>query len=247
MDSYYTFKELEKYDEIIHLYSKRNIKFYNNIDDTYRLASYNKIEKDIKHHFKKIVMDIQTHTNNVKTVREDSIDDKFDNVDGLVTNLVDVALLTYSADCQTIMLYDPNKKVIGNIHSGWVGTLNKIVVNGIRVMVEEYGCNPKNIIACINPSILKCCFEVDQDVVDKFNDTFENMMDFVTLGEIKENKQKYFIDTVGLNRRVMMEQGLLDSNIFTAKECTKCNCDKYYSYRKDHSKYRNIALIAMIK
>lgn len=247
MDNYYTFKELEKYDEIIHLYSKRNINFYNNIEGEDRLKAYNQLEKDTGHIFKKIVMGIQTHTNNVKVVREDNIDDKFDDVDGLVTNLVDVALITYSADCQTIMLYDPVKKVIGNIHSGWVGTLNKIVVNGIKIMIEEYGCNPKDIIACINPSILKCCFEVDKDVVDKFVNNFENMMDFVSLGEIKEGKQKYFIDTIGLNRRVMIEQGLLDSNIFTADQCTKCNCDKYYSYRGEHSNKRNVALIAMIK
>lgn len=247
MGDYFTFKELKCYEEIIHLYSKKSINFYNNIEEKDKIEAYNKLEKDVNHHFKKMVMGIQTHTNNVIAVKEENIDDKFDNVDGLVTNLVNVALITYSADCQSIILYDPVKKVIGNIHSGWVGTLNKIVVNGIKIMIEEYGCNPQNIIACINPSILKCCFEVDRDVVDKFCSNFKNMMDFVSLGDIKEGKQKYYIDTVALNKRVMQEQGLLENNIHIADVCTKCNCDKYYSYRGEHPKYRNVALIAIIK
>ena len=36
------------------------------------------------------------------------------------------------------MIYDSKKEVIGNIHSGWKGTLNKILRNAINLFVDKY-------------------------------------------------------------------------------------------------------------
>lgn len=50
------------------------------------------------------------------------------------------------------------KGVIGNIHSGWRGTLKRIIKNAIHLMEENFHCNPSDIEIYICPSILKCCF-----------------------------------------------------------------------------------------
>ena len=183
---------------------------------------------------------------NKLNLTKENLNDDFQDVDGLITDLKGVALVTSLADCQGILLYDPIKKIIGNIHSGWKGTLNKIIVNAIKLMEENFGCDPKNIEAYICPSILKCCFEVDKEVVDMFYENYNNIDDYVMKGDIKQGKQKYYIDTISINVNSMKELGLLEGNIHCSNICTKCHSDKYHSYRTDHDKSgRNIALICL--
>ena len=46
--------------------------------------------------------------------------------DGLITNKSNIALVTKSKDCNSIFIIDTKNKIIGNIHSGWQGTIKKI-------------------------------------------------------------------------------------------------------------------------
>ena len=50
-------------------------------------------------------------------------------------------------------------------------------------------------------------------------------------GKIKENKQKYNIDTVLINKETMLQMGLKEENIIDCGLCTVCNSDKFHSYR----------------
>ena len=177
-----------------------------------------------------------------------NINDNFDNVDGLITNLKNIVLVTSLADCQGILLYDSNKQVIGNIHSGWKGTLNRIIKNAIHLMATEYHCDPKDIEAYICPSILKCCFEVDGDVKNVFVKEFQDIEinNYISLGNIKEGKQKYYIDTTMINRDILMNLGLLKENITISNLCSKCNSNIIHSRRKEGTMSgRNIAVIAL--
>ena len=241
------FEKLNNNNEIIHLFTKRPFNFskLTSTEDKIK-KDYQEIEQFFNYNFLKIKKPIQTHTNVVKIVTNDNLDDEFLDVDGLITNLKGVALVTSLADCQGILLYDAQKKVIGNIHSGWKGTLNKIIKNAIEIMQDNFNCNPKNIEAYICPSILKCCFEVDEDVVSMFKNNFDDIDEYIFKGEIKDNKQKYYIDTVSINVKEMEKLGLLKENIYCSNICTKCHADKYHSYRNDHDQSgRNIALICL--
>lgn len=196
--------------------------------------------------FKKIISPIQTHTNNVVVINEDNLDNELQDVDGVITKLKGVALTIATADCQSIILYDKKNEVIGNIHSGWKGTLNKILNNGINLMIKEFSSNVEDIIVCIGPSIMGCCFEVDKDVVDMFNNGFTNIEEFIKLGEFKDGKQKYYIDTIGINKRELINLGILEENIYLSNVCTKCSSDTYYSYRvQGQDSGRNVTLVCM--
>ena len=127
MNDIITFKILERYN-IVHFFSCK---------------PFNYLENNIKEYFKitdniKIVGCNQTHSNRVVKIDENNINDTFENTDGLITNLDNVALITKVADCQSILLYDYNKGVIGNIHSGWKGTLNKIINNALDIFINDY-------------------------------------------------------------------------------------------------------------
>ena len=196
--------------------------------------------------FKKIISPRQTHTNNVVVIDEENIDSELQDVDGVITRLKGVALTIATADCQSIILYDKKNEVIGNIHSGWKGTLNKILGNAIKLMIEEYSSNVEDIIVCIGPSILECCFEVDKDVVDMFLNNFNDIDEFIKLGDIKEDKQKYYIDTIGINKKELINLGVLEGNVYLSNICTKCSSDDYYSYRAHgQDSGRNVTLVCM--
>jgi len=246
-DKYVHSKLLSKYLNVINLFTKKPFDFGKNTVSWEEInRNYSIIEEDYNCKFRKIIRPIQTHTSRVEVVRENNIDDDFQDVDGLITNLEGVALVVSLADCQGILLYDPVKKVIGNIHSGWRGTLNKIVVNAINLMINGFNSKPENIIVYITPSIGKCCFEVDEDVKNLFLENYDNVKEYISLGEVKDNKQKYYIDTLGINKQNLLNLGLLGKNIEVSNVCTKCRADIFHSYRSE--KYlagRNISLICI--
>ena len=190
-----------------------------------------------------IIKPVQKHTNNVEIVDETNINNRFDNTDGLITNLRNVALATSLADCQGILIYDSNKCIIGNVHSGWRGTLKRIVINAIHLMEERFNSSPADIEIYICPSILQCCFEVDEEVKNLFKTEFKDL----NIDEFIENKnKKYYIDTVEINRAILMKEGIKRENIITSNICTKCNSDKIHSYRVDGKNAgRNLSIIML--
>lgn len=194
----------------------------------------------------KLVKANQTHTNCVKVV--DKVPEKmcieegkYVDTDGLVTNLEGVSLASCNADCILLLLYDPVKKVIGNIHSGWRGTFAKIAVNAINEMKENYNCNPEDIIVCICPSIRKCHFEVNEDVKILCEDTFaytNRLNDFIEyVGKNEEGIDKWHIDTVMITKILLADEGIKDENIFDCGICSYCNKDIINSCRADGKNY----------
>lgn len=112
-------------------------------------------------------------------------------------------------------------------------------------MIKEYNCNVNNIEVYICPSILKCCFEVDEAVKEQFELTFKDIDIEKFIHKDKIKKQKYFIDTVGINIEILNKLGIKSQNIYNSNICTKCNNDKFNSHRADIGDGRNIALIML--
>ncbi|MCF8114301.1 MAG: polyphenol oxidase family protein, partial [Desulfotignum sp.] len=83
----------------------------------------------------------------------------FATADAVVTNLRRLALVIQVADCQAVMLADPHKKVIANVHSGWRGSVQNIIGKCVDVMTGRFGCDPGQILAGICPSLGPCCAE----------------------------------------------------------------------------------------
>ena len=243
LDKYSYFEELDN-NKIINFITNKNIGINYSVQSRDEIRS--KLKDIIDYEYKKIISPRQTHTNNVVAITLDNIDDELNDCDGVITNLKGVALTIATADCQSIFIYDNKKLVIANIHSGWKGTLKKILRNAIQIMIDKYECNTKDLIVCIGPSILKCCFEVDKDVVDMFRKEFNNIEDTISLGEVKDGKQKYYIDTVEINRKELIDLGVTKENIIVSDICTKCSSDKYHSYRAHGmDSGRNVSLIVM--
>ena len=82
-------------------------------------------------------------------------------------------LVVYSADCFGVLLADKNKKAVAAVHSGWRGTVGKIGEVTVRKMVESFGCRPEDILAAVGPSICQDCYEVSEDVIEKFRENYK--------------------------------------------------------------------------
>ena len=70
------------------------------------------------------------------------------------------------------------------------------------------------------------------DVKEQFERAFSGY-DIISLGEIKEGKQKYFVDTVVANITMMKELGLKEENIIDSGICSNCESRYIHSYRID--------------
>lgn len=106
----------------------------------------------------------QTHTSNVKeiTMAERGAGVRFprpyDNVDGIMTNVPGITLVTYHADCLPVYLYDPAHQAIALLHAGWRGTVDNIVSAGLLKMQKAYGTRASDVIAGIGPGISAACY-----------------------------------------------------------------------------------------
>ena len=244
---YIQFKRLLEYAELVHCYTLKPLDFppiYK--DEKKLLQSYQLICDSLNLDSKRIVKPHQTHTNNVKTVSNAV---ELEQVDGVITNQVGLTLLTTSADCTSLLFYDPVNKVIGDVHSGWKWTLHAIGKIAVEKMMKEYSSKPGDIICCICPHIRKCCFEVDEDVKELFEKEYNylgNIDKIVFKGEIVSGKQKYYIDTTEINKQILKEIGLKESNIIDSNICTKCHHEYFHSYRVEKElSGRNAAVISL--
>ena len=260
---YLQFRKLLEYKDIInHAYSIGiNINFRTAINgktdiskNQYDLAkkSYRSLCEAMGCKYNRIVKPRQGHTNNVRIVKSkinvlapDFNLKKYKATDGLITKKKNIILSTTNADCILFLFLDPVRKVIANVHSGWKGTLQRIVVQAINKMINEFECKPEDIICCICPSIRKCHFEVSRDVKDMFEKEFINVIGgyyidkngnniSIKYSDIIEHKhEKWNIDTVLINKIIMQNMGLKPENIIDSEICSMCNPQLIHSYRNE--------------
>ena len=249
---YMQFKKLLEFNNIEHVFTLRPLDFGDNKSLSLKKdlvnENYKKICKSLELDSKNIVRPYQTHTSNVNKITDETgiFPQELNDIDGLITDKKDKILSLTFADCTPIYLYDKEKGIIGNIHSGWQGTTKKIAKQAIIKMKQEFKSDPKNIICVIGPTIRKCHFEVKQDVRDIFYNIFKYMENINEIIELNGEKDTYFIDTVAINKNLLKEEGILEENIIDSKICTYCNSRFLHSYRKDkEDSGRNTSLICI--
>ena len=141
--------------------------------------------------------------------------------DGAVTNVAGLLLVIQVADCQAVVMYDPVKQVVANVHSGWRGSVDNIIGRGVDVMTSRFGCDPKNIRAGIGPSLGPCCAE------------FVHYNDELPHGFLKYRLGSCHFDFWAISRDQLLEKGLDLHHIETSGICTRCHADRFFSHRHE--------------
>lgn len=217
-----------------------------NVDENFR-----RIAEVLDSSVENFVLSHQTHTTNVRKVtgqdRGKGIVKElgYSDVDGLVTNEPGIVLSTFYADCVPLFFVDPVKKAIGLSHSGWRGTVGKMGKVTVEKMTKEYGCDPKDIIAAIGPSICVDCYEVSMDVADAFREAFaeaENLDRIV----IPKSSEKAMLDLWQANYAVFLEAGITREHISLPDICTSCNKELLFSHRASNGKRGNLGAFLVL-
>ena len=165
------------------------------------IENYRRIGESIGIDYSRISAPNQVHKSNILVVKEEDAGDgisralSHNEIDAQITNIKNIPLIVYTADCVPILLADPISRVIGTVHAGWRGTVDGIAAKTVAKMQSEYGCLPENIHAIIGPSIGPENYEVDESVIRQmvecpYIDTSE---DNVSFEEIANNDFKYII------------------------------------------------------
>ncbi len=181
----------------------------------------------------------QNHGTTIHVVREDDLPGKqpiqaaSGNADALITDVPGVFLLIQTADCQAVMIHDPQQRVVANVHSGWRGSVADIVGLTVTRMVEEFGCDPGRMVAAIGPSLGPCCAEF----VHYKEEIPRDLWPF----KIGENH----FDFWRISRKQLLDAGLAGDRIHTSNLCTRCNPHLFFSYRGQKQTGRFAAIIGL--
>lgn len=181
----------------------------------------------------KLVFSSQVHGDVVRAVTPadagKGLDRRVDyDADGLITDVPELTLVVFGADCLTILLCDPVRRVIAAVHAGWRGTALGIAAKAVEAMARDYGCERENILAAIGPGISKCCFETGEEVPQAMTAALgEEALPYMT----EVGGGKYKVDLKGLNTLWLSHSGILTTKIDISPDCTLCRPDKYWSHR----------------
>lgn len=154
--------------------------------------------------------------------------------DALITNQPGVGLLIQQADCQAVVLHDPVRRVVANVHAGWRGSVANIIMKTIARMASDFGSDPALLHAAISPSLGPCCAE------------FVNFRAELPTEFHRDQVSAAHFDFWAISRRQLQEAGVPASHISTAAVCTRCDAN-YFSYRREGRTGRSATVIALRK
>ena len=107
--------------------------------------------------------------------------------------------------------------------------MDGVVISTVGAMTREFGTDPAGLLAAIGPSIERHCYEVGGDVAKPFFKAFPEDQRILT----PSSHGKWRCDLRAANLILLQRAGLDDSNIAVSEQCTSCNIDEFFSYRRD--------------
>lgn len=227
-------------------FAQMNLSFTNGDSRETVLKNYEVLLGALKLNPKRAVLSHQTHTNRLRVVTKADIGKgivkprDYENIDGLITNLPGVPLVTQYADCVPLLFFDPVKRVVAAAHAGWRGTVQEIGVKTVQKMQAEFGCCPADIHAAIGPSIGPCCYEVDRPVI-KAVCALSYLAPEQVLTPVDATHQKLNLQQT--NALILQHAGILPQNLTVSDLCTCCNSNYFHSHRATGGSRGNLAAV----
>jgi purine-nucleoside/S-methyl-5'-thioadenosine phosphorylase / adenosine deaminase len=173
--------------------------------------------------------------------------------DGMMTDEPGLLLAIQTADCVPVLVADTKRRAVAAFHAGWRGTLKRIVESGVNRMRVEFGCRPEDLIAAVGPGIGACCYAVGEEVRSEFASQFAYAPElFREVSDADPVREKYpllfltarapghsnlgpslHLDLMEANRRQLLDAGLRAEAIRVIGDCTRCQNNRYFSYRAE--------------
>lgn len=197
-----------------------------------------------------VVQGHQVHGVHIAVVdRPDLTRADLEGVDALVTTLPGCAIGVRTADCVPILLYDPKRRVVAAVHSGWKGTVQRISQKTLFLMNQEFGCRPEDIRAALGPAIGPASFQVGEEVVQFFkeqNFPLDDIWNFRPGFSSVPMLDGHHIDLFKANRWLLEEAGVPAACIQVAGIDTYTDSAFYSARREGMDCGRTISSIRLV-
>lgn len=161
----------------------------------------------------------QVHGDRIFCVGDTDRDVEVRGYDALMTDRPGIGLLIQQADCQAVLLHDPERKAVAAIHCGWRGNVSNIIAKVVARMREEYRTEPSSLRALISPSLGPCCAEF-KNFKSEFPPELHSFQD-----------RPHYFDLWRLSAAQLTGAGLLREHVEIIGVCTVCS-PEYFSYRR---------------
>lgn len=192
----------------------------------------------------------QVHGDRIACIERKGVPrEELEGYDALLTSLPDCPIAVRTADCIPVLLFDPVRGAAAAVHAGWKGTVLGITEKAVGEMSLRFGTDPADLKAAVGPGICRRCFQVGEEVVEKFREAgFDTKRIHAFFGEKREGDPStgHHIDLKEANRLLLLRAGVRERNITVSDECTFENEGLCSARRQGTACGRNINMI-MIK
>lgn len=155
--------------------------------------------------------------------------------DALVTATPDLPLALCFADCVPVILVAPGPAV-AVVHAGWRGALSSLPGKSVEDVSSLAACAPSEVTAYIGPHIRACHYEVSDEVMSQFFNTFGTFARAVSGG----------LDLDAVVSASLERAGVAPCNIARLGTCTAETTDRFFSYRAEAGNTGRHAALACI-
>ena len=215
--------------------------FYGDIKEA--LDNRDKFLAELGIDYRNLVCPRQVHGGNVKLISEEhkgrgsaSYDDSLPQTDSLITDVKNLPLAIFTADCLSVFLYDSARPAVAAVHAGWKSTRENILAKTIELMQKEFGTKVDNLHAELGPRIKGCCYEVGNEFRQLFSQNF-----------LFEKYGRLYLDLSEVNKAQLLGLGMPEGNIYDSGACTYCNNDSTFSFRKEGVKSGRMMSVIMLR
>lgn len=163
---------------------------------------------------------------------------KIAGADALISSTPGQYLLIRTADCYPVLLEDIRGRAVAAIHSGREGSRLNIVGKSIRILKEEFGIQPNELLAHVGAGICSKHYQVDEATWQKFRES----QPLPCLCNPEDGSR--VIDLRVAVFRQLIEAGLPFYNIEQEFVCTLESAN-HHSHRRDGGSQRQINLIGL--
>jgi YfiH family protein len=143
--------------------------------------------------------------------------------DAAATSAPGRLLVIQVADCQAIVFFDPVRRVVANVHSGWRGSVANIAGRTVAFLQRRFGCRPEDLSVGIGPSLGPCCAE------------FINYRREIPPPLWRYRVGAHHFDFWTMSVDQLQAAGVPPGAVEVAGLCTRCRTDLFFSYRGEQT------------
>lgn len=170
----------------------------------------------------------QVHGTRIVNVDSDIKREMLMETDALICNQTGICIAVMSADCVPILLLDKDNGAVAAVHSGWRGTVARIVERTLYEMQGLFGTKGENIVAGIGPSVSQEYYDVGEEVIEAVGRSFDKKDPLL----VRQANGKARLDLWMANKIQLTEFGVPAGQIEISNLCTVKHNNYFFSARK---------------